>query len=55
MLGANEQVAVSSEMAGNGNGNGNQRGDDGGEDSTMSGGTVDSARIKGNMVSIWSL
>ena len=38
-----------------GNGNGNQRGDNSGEDSTMSGGTVDSAQIKGNMVSVQNL
>ena len=44
VLGANEQVVVSSGMAGNDNGN--QQGDNGGKDSTMSGGTVDSAWIK---------
>ena len=45
-LGANERVAVSVEGEMAGDGNGGLRGDDDGEDSTMSGGIVDSARIK---------
>ena len=47
-LSANERVAVSveREMAANGNGNGDLRGDEDGEDSTMSGGTISSARTK---------